>query len=90
VEYAKLKRRCEEVTAGEGAGSAVVPTFVRLEAGGVIACKRAAGGDEVVCGGGKVVIEFSGRTGERMRVEVEGSREVDVAGLVQAFWRQAS
>lgn len=66
----------------------MVAAFVALDAGGVIAGGRAASGDQV--GGGKMVIELCGRQGDRMRVEVEGSRGVvDVAGLVDAFWSRA-
>lgn len=88
VEYLKLKRRSEQVTTAEC--TAVVPSFVALDAGGVIASKRAASGDEVVGGVGRVVIEFCARQGERMRVELEGARGVDMAGLVHAFWSRAS
>jgi hypothetical protein len=86
VEYSKLKRRCEQARAAEA--TAVVPTFVAVEAGSVIAGKRAAGGDGEMCGGGRVVMEFFARQGDRMRVELPGSPGVDVSGLVHAFWRR--
>ena len=35
--------------------------------------------------GGKAVVEFVGHRGRRMRIEMTGA--VDVAGLMQAFWR---
>lgn len=37
-------------------------------------------------GGGRTVVEFLGRHGDRMRVDVAGG--VDVVGLAQAFWRR--
>jgi hypothetical protein len=39
-------------------------------------------------GAGRTVVELLDRHGDRMRVEVAGS--VDVAGLVQTFWRRSS
>lgn len=35
--------------------------------------------------GGKAVVEFVGSHGRRMRIEMTGA--LDVAGLMQAFWR---
>jgi hypothetical protein len=36
--------------------------------------------------GGKTVVEFVGRHGGRMRIDVTGTSPVDIVGLAQAFW----
>jgi hypothetical protein len=38
----------------------------------------------------KMVLEFVGRSGARMRIDVMGANAVDVAGLAQAFWERES
>jgi len=83
--YERLKDR---VAAVQGAGAMVAgaaedeagrhgasPRFVAVQ----VAEPRA---------GSHATIELVGREGERMRVEVVG--DLDLAGLVQTFWRRAS
>lgn len=41
-------------------------------------------------GSGRVVVEMTARSGERMRVEASDAGQLDVAGMVQAFWSRAS
>lgn len=46
--------------------------------------------DDATVGARRMVIELTGRLGDRMRVELEGPRTLDFAGLAQTFWRCAS
>ena len=41
-------------------------------------------------GSGRVVVELAARSGQRMRVEASDAGQLDVAGMVQAFWSRAS
>jgi hypothetical protein len=76
LDYNQLKER-----ARVGGGDATPappeelgPSFVEVGVG------------QLVNGGGTVV-EFVGRSGDRMRIEVTGARTVDLVGLTEAFWR---
>ena len=69
-------KRSDSACADElGDGASVSGRFVAVE----MAASRA---------GSQTTIELVGRAGERMRVEVGG--EVDLVGVVQAFWRQSA
>jgi hypothetical protein len=39
---------------------------------------------------GKVVIELSGRHGDRMRIEAEDAASIDIMGLAQTFWSRSA
>jgi len=39
---------------------------------------------------GRMVIELTGRGGDRMRIDAADAASVDVVGMVQAFWSRAS
>jgi len=86
--YYDLKKRVQAVQQAKLATKPVEPaqpatdaTFVELE----VAPSPDAGRSS-----GRVVVELTGRGGERMRIEASDAGGLDMAGMVQAFWSQAS
>jgi len=79
IDYKRLKSRVssEEGSPTRCAGGGPEQSFVELNA-------------SQICGGCKTVLELVGRTGDRMRLEVAGTPEVDVLGLTQMFLSQQS
>ena len=75
----RLKARAMHVQEVDGTSDrveATEPTFVEVGIGPL--------------GGSRTVVDFAGRDGDRMRIEVTGPVAVDVVGLSRAFWsRQA-
>lgn len=87
--YYDLKKRVQAVQQQaklatkpvEHAEPASDATFVQLEV--------APSPDAEPCSG-RVVVELTGRGGERMRIEASDAGGLDMAGMVQAFWSRAS
>ena len=74
VDYSRLKERLSTTRMGSD-GDGRKPAFMELDLG-------------QLHGGGKAVVELSGRDGSRMRIEVVAA--VDVMGLVRTFWSRPS
>jgi hypothetical protein len=80
LEYVRLKARCE----GSPGRFTDGPAFVALAVdGGEVAEVGTAGKP-------RMVIELSGRHGDRMRLEVEGPGAVDVLAMARMLWNGAS
>jgi hypothetical protein len=76
LDYSRLKQRAQT-----GGGDATLapaeqsaPSFVEVGMGQLV-------------NGVRTVVEFAGRSGDRMRIEVTGAGTVDLVGLTEAFWR---
>jgi hypothetical protein len=76
LNYESLNRRVEEVGT-RGNARAKAPGFVELS------------GAHLLGPAGGVVVEVSDADGGRLTVQLGTGRELDVAGLVEAFWRRA-
>jgi hypothetical protein len=83
-EYYALKKHVDRVGGGSalatvsdsGAQASPEPTFVQVQLP-----RHPAGG---------LVIELTARGGDRMRIESGDAAQVDVVGMVHAFWSRAS
>ena len=75
-DYARLKERVEQAES-KARGRGTATAFVELDAGHL-------------GGSGQTVVEFVGRRGGRVRIDVSGTSRVDVVGLAQAFWSHES
>lgn len=76
LEYGRLKARVGAAEGREVISDGPGTTFVELGVGHL--------------GGSRTVVEFVGRDGDRMRIDVTGPSAVDVVGVSRAFWsRQA-
>lgn len=81
LNYARLQKRVAPTKATGGAlrktrvkhASEAQPAFIDL-------------GTAALSSGHKMVIELEGRSGERLRIDVNGGNSVDVVGLAQMFW----
>ena len=74
LDFSRLKQRAANLSARQGTGPQV--SFVQVEA-------------SPVCAGGQAVVEVMCRGGERVRMELSGKPQLDVAALVEAVVRGA-
>lgn len=93
--YERLRDRVEGAGAGQRAGCetkiGVVRATERTEVSGIEASAGKSADSRFVTvqmgelgGGGRTVLDLTGRHGDRMRLELPGG--VDVVGLVERFW----
>jgi hypothetical protein len=76
LNYESLKKRVGEVAAG-GSAPGKTPGFVELRGAQLLGPARGA------------VVEVSDADGGRLTVQLGTGSELDVAGLIEAFWRRA-
>ncbi len=73
VDRERLQARVSASGGRERAEAGLDPVFVELGMGAL--------------GGGRTVVEFVSREGDRMRIDVTGPNGLDVVQLSEAFWR---
>ena len=74
--YERLKDRVGGVKARGGSAGDAKPAFVELPVQSL--------------GGGGIVVELVGRSGEQMRIHMAGANSTELVGLAQAFWGRES
>jgi hypothetical protein len=80
LHYGALKKRVEQ-PAKSAPVERTVPAFIEVAMAADVAPPVTSGAAE-----SKTVVEFEGRGGGRLRVEVTGTSAVDVMGLAREFW----
>jgi hypothetical protein len=77
VNYQSLRSRVEGLAGGERGGASAATSFVELDGAQVLGTPER----------GATTLELARPDGARLTIRLEGRGDLDLAGLVEAFWR---